>query len=120
MKNIKIGNSAWEASAVALGIMRMNALTTTAATKTLETAVASGINYIDSADIYGMGKSEEVFGAALKQAALTRDQLFIQSKAGIVYDPARSHGSFVFGNGERTLCDNSCIFIINCERNADF
>ncbi|MCH4057083.1 MAG: aldo/keto reductase [Lactobacillaceae bacterium] len=97
MKNIKIGNSAWEASAVALGIMRMNALTTTAATKTLETAVASGINYIDSADIYGMGKSEEVFGAALKQAALTRDQLFIQSKAGIVYDPARSHGSFVFG-----------------------
>lgn len=97
MKNIKIGNTNWEASAVALGIMRMNVLSTADATKTLETAVDAGINYIDSADIYGMGKSEEVFGAALKKSSLTRDQLFIQSKGGIVFDPARSHGSLVFG-----------------------
>lgn len=97
MKNIKIGNTNWEVSAVALGIMRMNVLSTADATKTLETAVDAGINYIDSADIYGMGKSEEVFGAALKKSSLTRDQLFIQSKGGIVFDPARSHGSLVFG-----------------------
>ncbi|WP_125766733.1 aldo/keto reductase [Lapidilactobacillus wuchangensis] len=97
MKNIKIGQTNWEASAVALGIMRMNVLSTADAAKTLETAVDTGINFIDSADIYGMGKSEEVFGAALKQSSLNRDQLFIQSKGGIVFDPARSHGSLVFG-----------------------
>lgn len=97
MQTINIGNTNWQASSVALGIMRMNALTPAEAAKSLQTAVAAGINFIDSADIYGQGDSEKVFGAALKQSGLRRDQLYIQSKGGIVVDPARSHGSLVFG-----------------------
>ncbi|KRN23552.1 aldo/keto reductase [Lacticaseibacillus camelliae] len=97
MKTVKIGNTNWEASNVALGIMRMNALSTDEAAASLNAAVAAGINFIDSADIYGQGDSEKVFGAALKQSGIRRDQLFIQSKGGIVVDPARSHGSLVFG-----------------------
>ncbi|CAJ1195718.1 Oxidoreductase YdhF [Companilactobacillus paralimentarius] len=97
MKQLNIGSTNWTASAVALGIMRMEALSTKDATKTLETAVDSGINYIDSADIYGMGNSEKVFGQAMKEANISRDDVYIQSKGGIVFDPARSHGSFVFG-----------------------
>lgn len=97
MKQVKMGNTNWTASAVALGIMRMEALSVDDATKSLQTAVDAGINFIDSADIYGMGKSEENFGQALKQSGIARDKLFIQSKGGIVTDPARSHGSFVFG-----------------------
>jgi len=97
MKQLNIGNTSWKASAVALGIMRMEALSTKDAAKTLETAVDSGINFIDSADIYGMGNSEKVFGEAMKQANISRDDIYIQSKGGIVFDPARSHGSFVFG-----------------------
>jgi len=97
MRQLNIGNTNWKASAVALGIMRMEALSTKDAAKTLETAVDSGINFIDSADIYGMGNSEKVFGEAMKQANISRDDIYIQSKGGIVFDPARSHGSFVFG-----------------------
>lgn len=75
----------------------MEALSTQDAAKSLEAAVDAGINYIDSADIYGMGNSEKVFGKAMKEANISRDDVYIQSKGGIVFDPARSHGSFVFG-----------------------
>ncbi|MFB9768934.1 aldo/keto reductase [Lactiplantibacillus modestisalitolerans] len=95
MKTIQLGASHLSASAVALGIMRMDALTTTQATELLEAAVDLGINYIDSADIYGGGRSSEIFGSALKQASVQRDQLYIQSKGGIVpgkrYDFSKEH-----------------------------
>ena len=97
MKTVKLGNTNWTASNVALGIMRMDALTPAEAATSLNAAVDAGINFIDSADIYGQGASEKVFGEALKQSGLRRDQLFIQSKGGIIVDPARSHGSLVFG-----------------------
>ncbi|MBM7712368.1 aldo/keto reductase [Enterococcus xiangfangensis] len=93
----KIGNSYWEASAIALGIMRMSALTVTKAAEVLETALESEINFIDSADMYGDGKSELIFGAALKEAKISRDKFFIQSKGGIVtgadkrYDYSKQH-----------------------------
>ncbi|WEV51367.1 aldo/keto reductase [Lactobacillus sp. ESL0731] len=87
MKQIKIGQTNFTGSAIALGIMRMNALTTDEAVTALETAHDVGINYIDSADIYGHGKSEEVFGKAFKQSSLTRDDFYIQSKTGIYENP---------------------------------
>jgi len=95
MKQRYIGETNWQASAVALGIMRMNKLTPEQAAKSLDTAYDSGINFIDSADIYGGGDSERVFGAALKQSSVNRDDLFIQSKGGIVpgkrYDFTKQH-----------------------------
>lgn len=93
----KIGNSYWKTSAIALGIMRMAALTPTKAAVALEAALESDINFIDSADMYGDGKSELVFAAAMKEAGISRDQFFIQSKGGIVtgdekrYDFSKQH-----------------------------
>ncbi|RVU93466.1 aldo/keto reductase [Enterococcus avium] len=93
----KIGNSYWKTSAIALGIMRMAALTSTKAAAALEAALESDINFIDSADMYGDGKSELVFAAAMKEAGISRDQFFIQSKGGIVtgdekrYDFSKQH-----------------------------
>lgn len=93
----KIGNSYWETSAIALGIMRMAALMPTKAAAALEAALESDINFIDSADMYGDGKSELVFAAAMKEAGISRDQFFIQSKGGIVtgdekrYDFSKQH-----------------------------
>ena len=97
MKTVKIGNTNFEASAVALGIMRMAGMETADAANTLEAAVDAGINFIDSADIYGGGQSETKFKEALKASGISRDQLFIQSKGGIILDPARSHDGLVFG-----------------------
>jgi len=97
MQTIQLGNSQLKVSAVALGIMRMVSLDTKAATNVLETVHNQGVNYIDSADIYGNGESERVFGQALKQSSLNRDDFYIQSKGGIVLDPQRSSGDLVFG-----------------------
>ncbi|MCS6109326.1 aldo/keto reductase [Clostridium botulinum] len=95
MKQLYIGDTNWQASAVALGIMRMNSLTPEQAANDLDVAVSSGINYIDSADIYGGGDSEKVFGAALKQSGVNRDDIYIQSKGGIIpgksYDFSKQH-----------------------------
>lgn len=95
MKTINLGHSGLQVSAVALGIMRMDALSVAQAAKVIDAAADLGINYIDSADIYGGGKSSEIFGAALKQSSVTRDQLYIQSKGGIVpgkrYDFSKQH-----------------------------
>ncbi|WDT65360.1 aldo/keto reductase [Companilactobacillus crustorum] len=95
MKQLYIGETNWQASAVALGIMRMNSLTPDKAAKAIDTAYDSGINYIDSADIYEDGDSEKVFGEALKKTAVKREDLYIQSKGGIIsgqrYDFSKQH-----------------------------
>lgn len=97
MKTIKLGNSQINISATALGIMRMVRLDTKDATNVLENVHDKGINFIDSADIYGNGDSERIFGKAFKQSSLKRDDFFIQSKGGIVLDPKKSSGELVFG-----------------------
>ena len=97
MKTIKLGNSQMNVSATALGIMRMVRLDPKEATNVLENVHDKGINFIDSADIYGNGDSERIFGKAFKQSSLKRDDFFIQSKGGIVLDPKKSSGELVFG-----------------------
>jgi len=50
-------------------------------------AVESGINWIDTAAVYGLGHSEEVVAAAL--AGLPEaDRPYVFTKAGLVWDPA--------------------------------
>ncbi|MDO1604686.1 aldo/keto reductase [Lactobacillus sp. YT155] len=97
MKNVRIGNSNWETSAIALGIMRMADLSADQATKAIEAAHDNGINFIDSADIYGMGKSEEVFAQGLKNSSLNRDDFYIQSKGGIINNPDGKLANFEAG-----------------------
>lgn len=91
MRQIKIGNTNFSASAIAFGIMRMNKLSVDEAVKALETAHDTGINFIDSSDIYGHGKSEEIFGEALGKSSLNRDDFYIQSKTGIFEDESQNY-----------------------------
>lgn len=95
MKQIKMGCTTLDIPAMALGIMRMDKKSIPEAQVAIQAAYDSDINFIDSADIYGGGKSEEVFGQALKQMNLKREDLFIQSKTGIVpgkrYDFSKEH-----------------------------
>ncbi len=49
----------------------------------LDTAIESGINHFDHADIYGQGRCEEWFGDFLRAHPGLRDQLIITSKCGI-------------------------------------
>ena len=91
MRQIKIGNTNFSASAIAFGIMRMNKLSVDEAVKALETAHDTGINFIDSSDIYGHGKSGEIFGEALEKSSLSRDDFYIQSKTGIFEDESQNY-----------------------------
>ena len=73
MKRIKMGCTTLSIPAMALGIMRMNQKSVPEAQVAIQAAYDAGINFIDSADIYGDGKSEEIppfegetFGYVLK------------------------------------------------------
>ncbi len=83
MKKIRIGESDVFASQIALGCMRMDKLSVDEAAEVIKAALDSGINFFDHADIYGQGKSEKIFAEALKQLAVPREDIFIQSKCGI-------------------------------------
>ncbi len=58
--------------------------------KIIDTALESGINFFDHADIYSFGKAEEVFGEVLKERPALRQDIFLQSKCGIRF--ADEHG----------------------------
>lgn len=83
MNKINLGNSGMIASEIALGCMRMADLSIEEAGKVIQTAFDNGINFYDHADIYGGGKSEEIFSSALKETTIPRDEILIQSKCGI-------------------------------------
>ena len=95
MKYIKTFSDECEVSQVALGCMRISDKTDKEMDFYLGNAVELGINYFDHADIYGTGKCEEVFGAALKRNPTLRDKIYIQTKCSIVpgsmYDFSKVH-----------------------------
>lgn len=106
METVNIGGTNLPVSNIALGIMRMGTLSVEKSTQALQAAHEAGINYIDSADIYGndpklgRGSSEIHFGQAFKRSGLHRDDFFIQSKAGLFansdnkitrYDSSKDH-----------------------------
>lgn len=98
MKQINLGNSNWQVSAVAFGTWRMtsrNNISLDQATKALEAAYNCGINFIDSSDVYGRGESEKLLGQALRNSNIKRDDVFIQTKGGIIphqrYDFSKKH-----------------------------
>jgi predicted oxidoreductase len=95
MKELNLGETNWEASEIAFGAWRMDALTVDQAAKAIDTAYDCGINFVDNADMYGEGESEKRFGDAMKQTSVKREDLFIQTKSAIVpgvkYDFSREH-----------------------------
>ena len=53
----------------------------------LDTALELGVNHIDTANVYGMGRSERAIGAWLKDRGMgLRDQLVIATKGSITRD----------------------------------
>lgn len=78
-----MGKSYMDASKIALGCMRMNQLSVAEAGKIVNVALESGITLFDHADIYGGGKSEEIFGKVLAENKGMRDRMRIQTKCGI-------------------------------------
>ena len=81
MYNIELGKSGLQVPTVAVGCMRISNMSEKEVSAFVDTALSSGANFFDHADIYGGGKSEEIFGKAIK--SLNREDLIIQTKCGI-------------------------------------
>jgi predicted oxidoreductase len=94
MKKINIGNGEISASEISLGCMRITELSKTEAAKFINTALEEGIDFFDHADIYGSGKSEEVFAQAVDMNASVREKFILQTKCGIrqgYFDFSKEH-----------------------------
>src|SRR5579863_6101907 len=73
---------------------------------TIKRAVELGINFFDTADMYGWGHSEEVLGRALKEVG-NRDRYYIASKVGFWHD---DQGKRIFNESKDYIlraCDAS-------------
>lgn len=81
MYNIELGKSGLSVPTVAVGCMRISDMKEKDVSAFVNTALEQGANFFDHADIYGGGKSEEVFGKAV--SSLNREDIIIQTKCGI-------------------------------------
>lgn len=85
----QLGSTEIEASAIALGTWAIGGWMwggsdDAAAIRTIQTALDAGITTVDTAPIYGFGRSEEIVGRAIR--GRRRDSIIIASKCGIPWD----------------------------------
>jgi predicted oxidoreductase len=117
MKTINLGNSGLWVSEISLGCMRINSLEKHEVDTLINTALEVGIDFFDHADVYGGGKCEELFAGALSRSAVSREQIFLQSKVGIrqgMFDFSRDHIlSAVEGSLQRLQTDYLDVLLLH-------
>lgn len=109
MRQVKLAHSSIEVSALGLGCMGMSDFYGTRgddkSVAVIHRALDLEINFLDTADVYGIGRNEELVGRALKGR---RDRVVLATKFGNLREP---DGRFVGINGRpeyvRKACDAS-------------
>ncbi|WP_428656257.1 aldo/keto reductase [Runella sp.] len=110
MQKRPLGNSSLTISAIGLGCMGMSefygATNDAESILTLNTALDEGINFLDTADVYGPFKNEELVGKVVRKR---RDEVVIATKFGIVRDPNEPAKRGFSGRPEyvKACCDAS-------------
>ena len=111
MKHITLGNEGLQVSAIGLGCMGMSEFygqhDDHESAATIHRALDLGVNFLDTADIYGCGENETLVGKAIKNR---RHEVVLATKFGNVRD---QDGRFVGVNGRpaylRQCCDASLL-----------
>jgi aryl-alcohol dehydrogenase-like predicted oxidoreductase len=110
MQTRKLGPDGPTVSALGLGCMGMSdfygAHSDAESISTLHRALDLGVNFLDTADMYGPYTNEELLGRALQGR---RQGVFLATKFGIVRDPHNPAGRTVDGSAAhvREACDAS-------------
>ena len=81
-------------SPLVLGCMRISGMEKKALEELIMTALDNGVTTFDHADIYGGGRSEELFGEIISEHPALREKMVLQSKCGIrtgYYDFSKEH-----------------------------
>src|SRR5579875_891860 len=78
----------------------------TEAIATIQRALDLGVNFLDTADMYGRGANEQLVGRAI---AGRRDEVVLATKFGVVRDPENPQGRGISGRPEYVVsaCDAS-------------
>jgi len=106
METRRLGKSGLTVSALGLGCMGMSefygARENNESVATLHRALDLGINFLDTADIYGLGHNEELVGKAIRDR---RKEVILATKFGIVRG---SDGSWKGVNGKPEYVRGAC------------
>ena len=94
----RLGRDGPEVSAIGLGCMGMSEFYGSGSEQesiaTIHHALDRGVNFLDTADMYGVGRNEELVGRAIKGR---REEVFLATKFGNVRGPA---GEFLGVKGD--------------------
>lgn len=100
MKYRRLGNTGLKVSELCLGTMTFGgkffniaAVDEEGANHMTARALDAGINFIDTADVYSYGESEELTGRAIKAAKVSRDRVVIATKVRSAMSEAAQAGT---------------------------
>ncbi len=93
MEYRSFGRTGWQISSVSFGAWAIGgswgATDDDISTAALDRAIDFGVNFIDTADVYGDGRSERIIGALLKRRS---ERIYVATKAGRRLDPHVAEG----------------------------